>query len=155
MSSIPRPSTRNVVLQTAVVCLFCLSLCFFMQTRTEKLELDLAIQTLRHEKLKYDRIQNTLADYVSLRDNIMTCRDIQTPLVWEQIEIQLEELGFSDLLHHLRFLHQDIRNQYGRDGMFIMETMRMEPPNQPGATSSPVRFLIRGYLLSVCGGKTP
>ncbi|WP_457572955.1 hypothetical protein [Desulfolithobacter sp.] len=155
MNRIPRPSTRQILFQTMIVCLFCLSLWFFMQTRTEKLELNQAIQTLRYEKTKYDRIKSSVENYTSLRQQIMACRNIRTPLVWEQIEIHLEELGFFDLLHHLRFLHQDIENQYGRDGMFVMETMQMTQQDRLGARTGPVRFLIRGYLLSVCGGETP
>ncbi len=155
MNRIPRPSAWQIVFQTAVVCLFCFGLWFFMQTRTEKLELNRAIQTLRYEKTKYDRIKSSVESYISLREKIMACQDIRTPLVWEQIEIHLEELGFFDLLHHLRFLHLDIQNQYGRDGMFVMETMQMAQQDRAGATTGPVRFLIRGYLLSVCGGEEP
>ncbi|WP_456384431.1 hypothetical protein [Desulfolithobacter sp.] len=152
MNTVPGITGRRLLLQGIVVALFCASLWFFLDARMEQKALNSAIDSLRQEKIHYDLARKELIRYLEMRTQALSCLEYSTPLVWEQVQIQLGETGFPELYSLLRLLDQNVQAQYGTNSIFIMENMEMksaDPILSPETTNG---FSIRGYVLSICKG---
>ncbi|OCC15090.1 hypothetical protein DBT_1576 [Dissulfuribacter thermophilus] len=161
MQRIPTPSLKTIVIESVCVILFCVSFFFFLYYSNDNNSLKKAISDLRLKDSELYRLNRSLEDYSAIKAWLLPCNQFKTPMLWEEVDISFDSLKFSELIHHLNFLNRDIKKVYHKDGIFLLEHMKMNGVSEDFRTtdqgtdnraSGPKTvFEIKGYLLSTCG----
>ncbi len=164
MYKIPLPSWKAIAVEAACVLIFCLSFFSFLYFYYNNSSLQSVILDLEQKNSELSSLDRSLKIYSKISSRLLPCNEFKTPLLWEDFSLSFENLKFHELIHHLRFLDRDINKISHREGILLLEYLRMKgtdrdslsteqgmgnlasPPSSKGAV-----FKLKGYLLSTCG----